>query len=438
MYKFLAIFKREYAQIVKKKSFIIGILLIPVFMGLLILLPAMLARQETAVTEKLAVIDQSGMEIAEEFAESLQRYKLKGTDTPSYSVRGIFRPAADDDARFQVLYDSLAQLVTDKGLKYFLVVKPDPHLADSNVFMVTNSDDFNALSRFEYRLSNVLAAHRLRLSNINLPVDSVLALTERVDLVLRDTMGQSIPFTVKYFGALIFVMIIYMMIVGYGAVLMRSVIEEKNSRIVEVLVSSVSPFQLMLGKVLGMGAAAFTQVAIWVVIGALISVSTGAAAAQALPAVQRIAFNPVIVTFFILFFISGYLLYSTFFALIGAIVNSDKEAQSFVMPISLSLIFPVIIGIAVVRDPYATWVLVLSFIPLFSPTLMLMRVIFIAPTVAEYSLFSGIVAEGALAFLLIVLALIGTVWVTGRIFRVGILMYGKRPTLPELIRWVRY
>jgi ABC-2 type transport system permease protein len=149
-----------------------------------------------------------------------------------------------------------------------------------------------------------------------------------------------------------------------------------------------------------------------------------------------VIFNPVIVVFFVLFMISGYLLYSTLFALIGSILTSEKESQNFIFPIVMFLIFPVIVGIGVVRDPYVTWAQVISFIPLFAPTMMIMRIMFIAPTQADYSLFSGIVAEGAISFLLVVATTIGMIWLTGRIFRIGVLMYGKRPTLAELVRWV--
>jgi ABC-2 type transport system permease protein len=166
--------------------------------------------------------------------------------------------------------------------------------------------------------------------------------------------------------------------------------------------------------------------------------STGVSGIEIDPAIARLVFNPVIVVFFVLFLTAGYLLYSTFFALIGSIVNSDKEAQHFIMPIVLFLIFPVFVGIVAVQDPYATWLQVLSYIPLFAPTLMMMRIMFIAPTATDYSLFSGIVAEGALSFIILIAGLLAMVWVTGRIFRVGILMTGKRPTLPEIIKWVKH
>jgi ABC-2 type transport system permease protein len=233
-------------------------------------------------------------------------------------------------------------------------------------------------------------------------------------------------------------MLMYMITIINGSGLMRSVIEEKTSRIVEVLVSSATPYQLMAGKILGAGAAALTQVAIWVAAGAAVFLISGPSGLEIDPALAQMAFNPVIVVFFVLFFVSGYFMFCTLFALVGSIVNSDKEAQNFMFPIIIWMLPALMVGMAVLRDPYATWVLVLSYIPLCTPTMMFERVAFLAPSATEYSLFSGIVAEGALGFVLVVLSTGIIAWATSRVFRVGILMYGKRPTLPEIIKWIRH
>jgi ABC-2 type transport system permease protein len=436
MKKFLVIFKREYAQVVKKKSFIVGIFLTPVLMSAFMLLPGLLATSGPSSAEHLVIVDRGLDGIGESFAESLDMYTIGEDSIPAYNVDKMFVLAPEDTATFDRVYDSLKTAVSNKDLKYFVVIGPDATLADTNLYLVTNSDNFRSINRFERRLTDIVSSLRLESSSVNLPVDSVLVLTKRIDLPIKDTKGESIPFQTKYFAALILVMLIYTMIITYGTLLMRSVIEEKSSRIMEVLVSSVSPFQLMLGKVCGLGAAAFTTVLIWVVLGGVLFAFSGAAAIDIDPAVMRVVFNPVIVTFFVLFLTSGYLLYSTFFAVIGSIVNNDKESQNFIFPIVIFLLVPVFVGIGVVQDPYVMWARVLSFIPLFAPTLMLMRVSFIAPTATEYSLFSGIVGEATISFIIVVLSILGMVWLAGRIFRVGILMYGKRPTLPELVKWI--
>jgi ABC-2 type transport system permease protein len=438
MSKFWVIAKREYAQVVKKKSFVIGIFLTPAIMAAFMILPAWLMSSQTAVGEKIVILDESGTGMGETLAQSLEKYKDPDTEEPRYLVQDVINIPPGDSSRFNKLNDSLRSAINEKSLKYALVIKPSPALADTNLYLITNSDNFQSINRIEQSLTDIISATRLEMSNVNLPVDSVLTLTKQVNLPLRDTKGESIPFVVKYFAALIFIMLMYMMIITYGTTLMRSVIEEKNSRIMEVLVSSVSPFQLMLGKVIGLGMAAFTQVAVWVVLGLGIFFFSGAMALEIDPSLSRMVFNPVIVVFFVLLFVSGYIMYSTIFALIGSIVNSDKEAQNFIFPVTIMLIAPVIVGSAVIQDPYISWAVVMSYIPFFAPTMMLQRITFIAPTATHYSLFSGIVGEAILSFLVIVASTLVIIWITGRIFRVGILMYGKRPTFPELVRWVKY
>ncbi len=436
MSKFWVIFKREYAQVVKKKSFIIGIILTPAIMAAFVLVPAMMSKTKSSTTEQLAIIDQSGLHIGEQFKQAIAEYKIDKTDVPYYNVDQIFELQPDQGDEFTRINDSLRDLILNKDLKYYLVVRPNAQMSDSNMYLVTNSDNFVSINRFENKLSNVVSTIRLQDSNVNVGVDSVLKLTKAVNLELRDAKGEAIPFEVKYFTAFTFVMIIYVMIFGYGQMIMRSVIEEKNSRIMEVLVSSVSPFQLMMGKVLGLGAATFTQVAIWIALGAIVYSMKATLAVT--PALDRMIFNPAIIIFFVLYLVTGYILYSTIFALIGSIVNSEKEAQSFVMPVAMIIILPIIIGINIIQEPHSTLAVTLSLIPFLTPTMMMMRVVFLAPSLTSYSLFSGIIGEALLGFVLVVITLVGMVWLTAKIFRIGILMYGKRPTLPEIIKWVKY
>jgi len=436
MSKFWVIFKREYAQVVKKKSFIVGIVLTPLLMIGFSVIPAWLASKKASDTEPLAVIDRSGYDSGLKFSQSLERYKLDDDSTAYYDVRGIFDIDDSESERYQIVYDSLVQCINDQQLKYFVVIGPDAQLVDTASFMVTNSDNFRANRRFGDCLSEILSAIRLQESKVNLGVDSVLSLTRQIDLAQKDAKGDSIPFEIKYFSAIIFIGIMFGMIFGYGQLVMRSVIEEKNSRIMEVLISSVSPFQLMLGKVIGLGAATFTQVSIWVILGAGLYSMKGSFDIDS--SIDRILFNPVIAAFFVFFMMSGYLLFSTLFALIGSIVNSEKEAQNFVMPITMIMILPFMLGIYIIQNPNSTASTVLSLIPFLTPTMMMMRVIFVAPTLTEYSLFSGIIGEATLGLVLVCLSVLGMIWITSKVFRVGILMYGKRPTLPEILKWVRY
>lgn len=438
MRKLKAIFNSEYAQVVKKRSFIVGIILTPLLMLTFTLVPALLAKTKVTETEKLAIIELGSQNIGTSFSESLSKYILDDSSGAFYQVMGHHVIDQGDSVRYQFLRDSLDKEIDEKNILYYLVVLPDAHLIDTNVFLVTNSDKMKSISRFERELTDIVSARRLALSDINMPVDSVLSLTRQTELTLQDTKGQSIPFFVKYMAAIFFVITMFTMIITYGQMVMRSVIEEKNSRIMEVLISSVSPFELMMGKLLGLGAAAFTQVIVWIALGIALFTFSGAMAINIDPSIGRLIFNPVIAFFFASFFVLGYLLYSSLFALIGSIVNTEKEAQNFIFPITMSLILPMMVAVAVIQEPHSPLALTLTYIPFFTPTMMMMRVVFLAPTATEYSLTSGVVGEGLLGLLLVLVTALVVIWLTSKIFRVGILMYGKRPTVPELVRWLKY
>ncbi len=433
MSKMWTIFKYEYAAVVKKKSFIIGLLLTPAIMAAFILIPRLMADKKASETERVAVIDASGLSIGTHFSEALRTYKLPKTETDYYAAT-VFEVSPSDPGRFQVLVDSLNQMIGDEEMKYGMVIK-DGNLEDSSVYLVTNNDDFVSINRFEREISSILSSQRLQKSNVNLPVDSVLNLTRNIDLSLRNTKGETVSIESKYFGMMIFVMMMYIMILTYGMQVMRSVIEEKSTRIMEVLISSVSPFQLMMGKVLGLGAATFTSVAVWVVLGGGLYLVGGSMGVAMDNSIGVVAFNPVVVLAFVLFLISGYVLYSTVYAVIGSLVTSEKEAQNFHFPIIISLLLPIFVGMRVMQEPNSMMAVVLSFIPIFTPTMMMMRVCFIAPGAVDSS---GIILQVLLGFVLVVVTTMGTIWLSAKIFRVGVLMYGKRPTLAEVIKWIRY
>jgi ABC-2 type transport system permease protein len=437
MNKFLTIMKREYAQVVKKKSFLIMTLLTPVIMAGFMIVPSFLmSKGMKSEAESYAVIDRDGNQLGEQLAVEMEHYTLDDDSTAAYSTAAIATP---DSANYTAVYDSLVQSIRERELKYLLVLHPDAHLADTNRLLVTNSENRLTISRLEYRLSKVLSKRRLEESNINLPVDSVLALTARTNLPRQDTKGEYVNPMFKMLAGIILLMLIYLLILIDGQALMQSIIDEKTDRIMEVLVSSATPFQLMAGKILGTGLAALTQVGIWILAGVgvmLYSSSTGTAID---PAISRTVFNPATVVSFVLFLTSGYLLFSTCFAFIGSIVNSPKEAQSMILPLIMVLIAPgMLVGIAAMQFPDATWVKALSFVPPYTPLIMMTRVCSTAPTVEGNALLSPIMGEALIGFVLVILTTVGAIWITARVFRVGILMYGKRPNLPEIMKWIRH
>jgi ABC-2 type transport system permease protein len=434
MGKLWTIIKAEYAQVVKKKSFIVGIILTPVFLLLVTVLPALLADRGVSKQVRYAVVDVDGQGIGQLFAQALTRYKLDNdSTTEAYSLSRLYSmPDASTD-QVDSLRSALDTALSAGQLKYYVVIFPNVVNNDS-ALLVSKSINFRTSARFEARLSGILSEIRLEHSNINLPIDSVMAMTRSVDMLEASPGGKKRDFMTVYFGAFIFIMIIFMSVIGFGQILMRSVIEEKNSRIMEVLVSSVSPFQLMLGKVIGLGAANLTQIAIWVAIGIMIFSNRTALNVSA--NVSEIVFNPVLIVFFILFLIIAYVMYASLFAFIGSICNSDKEAQNFMFPIIISLMLPVLLLMYIIQEPDSTLSVVLSMIPVLTPTMMVARLNIAAPETFNFA--DPIILEAVIGVVIALAFTVLLVWVTARVFRIGILMYGKRPTLPEIIKWVRY
>ena len=434
MGKFWTIVGSEYAQVVKKKSFLVGIILTPAFLLLVTILPALFAQRGISTPEQYAVIDADGRGLGERFAESLTRYMLDDdSTTQAYKLARIYSIPGGDAGRIDSLRAVLDSAIVNKDLKYYIVIYPGIEYSDS-ALMVSKSINFRSGARFDRRLSDILAEIRLESSNINLPVDSVLSMTRRIELIQASPGGKTKAFESVYFGALVFVMIIFFSVVSFGQILMRSVIEEKNSRIMEVLVSSVSPFQLMMGKIVGLGAANLTQIGIWVAVGLVIFSARGSL--EVPTEVSGILFNPVLIGFFVLFLVIAYVMYSTLFAFVGSICTTDKETQNFVFPITMSLMLPIILLMYIVQEPDSTVSVVLSLIPVLAPTMMVARLNIASPE--TFTLGNPVIMEAVIAAVLATLFTLFLIWITARIFRIGILMYGKRPTLPEIMKWVRY
>ncbi|MCI0665809.1 MAG: ABC transporter permease, partial [Acidobacteria bacterium] len=222
-------------------------------------------------------------------------------------------------------------------------------------------------------------------------------------------------------------MIIYITILIYGVMVMRGVIEEKQSRIIEVLLSSVRPFDLMLGKLIGIGMVGLTQYLVWAIFGLIIS------AATALPVIaanwQRMPKIPVAqLIFFVVYFVLGYFLYGTLYAMVGAIVSNEDDGQQMQLPVTMTIVIPIMISTFVMRNPNGTASIVLSMIPFFSPVLMFLRIGLQMPPWWQI----------ALSIALLIITILSVVWIAAKIYRIGVLMYGKRPTLPELARWLKY
>ncbi len=231
-------------------------------------------------------------------------------------------------------------------------------------------------------------------------------------------------FDQEFISAMIFLIILYTTILIYGSSIMRGVIEEKSSRIIEILLSSTTPFQLMMGKLFGLSMVSLAQYLVWTILGGsifLITVST-------LPAVTEfVTIPPSVLFYFVLYFIIGFFTFSTLYAATGAICSDMHDAQVLSTPVTLLIVLPFMIGMMVIRDPGSDIAQILSFLPFFAPLIMFLRILLISPSFGEV----------LLSLLINIVTIIFLIHFAARIFRIGILMYGKRPTIPEILRWAR-
>jgi ABC-2 type transport system permease protein len=226
------------------------------------------------------------------------------------------------------------------------------------------------------------------------------------------------------------VMVLYITLLVYGVATMRSVAEEKTTRIIEILASSVRPFHLLAGKILGVAAVGFTQYLIWGACGALISGYGSAMASAVRPgaSMPNIHVPASLLVYAIIFFVVSYLLYASLYAALGAMVSSEEEMQQVQLPVTLIIVVAFILYPVVIRDANSTTSVIISMIPFFAPILMVLRIALQTPPFWQI----------ALCLLISLLTTLGIVQISSKIYRVGILMYGKRPSVVELLRWLKY
>lgn len=422
MKKVWAISKREYLERVRTKAFLIGTLLTPIVFLSFILIPTLLMTRKGTQERRIAVVDGTGR-LAAALDQTLNPKTQPGRSR--YHIVPLAPPAADPAS----LKQSLRTKVLANELDGYLWIDSDIASRGQAEYYARNVSDFVEVRQLSTALTATVVEQRL--SEHGLDPAEVTRMIEPVQLktVRVSKEGEREDRGMTFMLAYVFVMVLYMTLILYGVSVMRSVIDEKTTRIIELLLASVRPSQLMAGKILGVGAVGLTQYLIWAFIGAAI---TALAAAQAsvlgLSPGQLLVLSPAILFYFIVFFVLGYFLYATLYAALGAMVNSEQEAQQLQFFVVSFLIIPLLLIGLIIRAPSSDTAVVLSLIPLFAPILMFLRITIEPPP--GYQI--------ALSIVLLVLVNLAVLWLAARIYRVGILMYGKRPTIPELVKWVRY
>jgi ABC-2 type transport system permease protein len=419
MDKLRAIIKREYLTRVRSKGFIIGTILSPVLMLGLLIVPMMIMRLGGPGSRRVAVIDQAGDPILYERIE-----KLLASEQSEDDRFVLFHERVGQDENLEERKQTLDQQVAAGKIDGYFILPRDVLNQETITYLAKNVGDFAS----NIRISNAInkAIFERRVTEAGLKTDQVETLSRGVRLDMRNVHGER-ERGQTFFLSLGLLIIIYTTILVYGVMVMRGVLEEKQSRIIEVLLSSVRPFDLMLGKLIGIGMVGLTQYLIWAFFGLLIGVIAALPAISASwSSIPRIPVAQLI--FFVVFFVLGYFLYATLYAMVGAIVSSEEDGQQVQLPVTMTLVIPMLMLSMVMRNPNGTVSTILSMIPIFSPVLMFLRIGLQMPPWWQI----------ALSIALLIMTILGLVWVAAKIYRVGVLMYGKRPTLPELAKWLRY
>lgn len=434
MSKIGLIIQREYWTRVRKRSFLIMTLLGPLLFAGIVIVPAWLSSRDSGEEKVIAVIDESGLlgdQLEESSAEGSLRYEhvQLSLDAAKADI-----PKSD---RYGLLYIPAIDIYDPQGINFLSEGNPSITLQRS----------------IERTLKEHLRELRLEESNISPETLAQLNTNVNINTVNLTEGGQEqqgdagVASGVGYVSAFL----IYMFIFLYGAQVMRGVIEEKTNRIVEIIISSVRPFQLMMGKIIGVASVGLTQFLLWIVLtlliatvalqllgGSQVEAISPEEMAQQMPeqAAQVEAFSgmmqaidtvniPLILGCFVFYFLGGYLLYSALFAAVGSAADNDTDTQQFMLPVAAPLIFSIVTLAGILNEPDGPLAVWMSMIPLTSPVTMMMRIPFGVPT------WQLLASMG-----LLVLGFIGTTWVAAKIYRIGILTYGSKVNYKTLSKWL--
>ena len=442
MHKIALIIQREYTTRVQKKSFIILTLLIPIMMAALMILPSYLMSMDDEKSRTIAVYDDSSVILGRLESSEFTKFKfipkeeyLKIKDNIQNSEYYALLHVAPN-----FLTTSTVQVISGSNIPYDL-----KSLIKDKIQDVIEKDKMAEMVR-QTKIPDLEA--RIKATRAQINVDTI----KLGDGGEAKKSSTEIGMILGY----LFGFMIYIFIFLYGTMVMQGVMEEKQSRIVEVIISSVKPFQLMMGKIIGIALVGLTQLVIWVILGfAILTVSKSmnpnhgpaqqiqSVMAQGQDAVQQSApqmdkmqeiFSmidtinfPLVIGCFIFFFIGGYLLYSSMFAAVGSAVDAQEDAQQFMFPITLPIILSFIVMMGAIKNPEGPIAFWFSMIPFTSPIVMMARIPFGVPA-----------WQLALSMSLLVATFVGMVWVAGKIYRTGILMYGKKPSWKEIGKWLMY
>jgi ABC-2 type transport system permease protein len=418
--------RREYLETVRKKSFIVMTILLPALMFGFTVLPSMIATKHSGEVQHIVIAtsdQQFGNDVRARFISAPEEDKAPAARKNNAAPR-----------RFDIQVDTnvspeeetaLTQKVSSHEIDGYLWAPADALAKRKINYRSRSSSDFETQGALGSAVREALLRQSMRKHGAS--SDEIADALKPVDVETRKIENGKISESgglAMFFTALLLMIMLYVTILMYSMSVMRSVLEEKNSRIFEVLLSAATPKQLMAGKIIGAAAVGLTQIALW-------TLAASPFAAQSISMYgESFHLNLTVANmiFFGAFFILGFLLYSALAAALGSAVTSEQEAQQFQFVIMMPLIVSVIFMTPVIQQPHSTLATVLSMIPFCAPLLMYIRILVETPPAWQIGL----------SLALLVATIYAIVSICSRIYRVGILMYGKRPTLPEIMKWLKY
>jgi ABC-2 type transport system permease protein len=429
MHNIWLVIQREYLERVRTRAFIVFTLLIPAIMTVMMVLPAKLAT--VGKKSKHIVLVTSSQHFGDIVRQRLlSAATATGEDQPQNGTATKQRAGRPDiievDSNPTVSERTVLRGKVDSGAIDGYLWLTDQAIAAGKVRYFSRSvADFGESSFLSKELNHIILYARLTKEGL---------VPDQIDKALKPLKVNSVRIehgrevkgsgTGKFLEVAVMVLLLYSAVLFYGISVMRSVLEEKNSRVLEVLLSSATSTELMTGKLFGVAAVGLTQIVVWSVMAGAIALPTLAVN----PALSDLQIQPGVLAAFAVFFLLGYLLYSTLYAVVGAITTTDQEGQQLQFLIMVPMVIALLMMVTVIRTPNASAVVWMSMVPFFSPILMFVRIVVQTPPLWQI----------ALSVLLLVLTTAGTLVACARIYRIGILIYGKRPTLPEILKWLKY
>jgi ABC-2 type transport system permease protein len=435
MHKIWAVIRREFVERVRTRAFLLSTILFPIFMAAMVVIPGFLMSRSTG-TQRLAFVDATTDGLGDRMADALEAARIGRSEAapPRYVVTRVRAADHAIQARDSLLPMTGRSRKLAEGFEGILVVTDSTVTKGKAEYFGANVASFDDMRELEQTIRPIVIARRLEGMGVDLA--QVMKSVEGIDLVTNKVAdgkltGESGAATFALAYAMGF--ILYFSLLIFGNQVMMSIIEEKNNRIVEILASSLTPFQMMLGKVVGVGLVALLQIGIWAgaatffsanqqkILGAL-----GIAASGPMPFTFP-SMSPSLLIVFLVFFSLGFLLYAAAYAAVGAMCSTTQDASQMQMPVMMFVLVGFFSVFALIRDPNGTAAHVLSFVPMLTPFVIPMR--YSISPLAPLELLSAVAVT--------VLGVLAIVWLAARIYRVGILSYGKKASVRDMVRWIR-